>query len=290
MGNVRSAPVFRCMLRNITMLGEPCCRWGLPPDWQKKRNGGHGNPTCTAPPKPTARAYPHLVWNNPGHSGGAPVLGEVPLELLEGVGGKAPTALDPHEELAVVDDQGGEPGLGNAALFAEARRIVEELVFKGHASLTVLGDSLYAGLIPHLSTGKIPQPLLFVVRDNVPMALTGFLRRIQQRLDALGITANAASLDAGLDRDYIGDLFKGRVTSPRMATVAKLAKALRCDPNWLWSGEGEEPDPEAEAQAEARDIVGRLPEDLRQNGLTVLRALEAEARQREAARKHRRKS
>lgn len=79
-------------------------------------------------------------------------------------------------------------------------------------------------------------------RDNDRVMNQDLAHRIRQRLDATGQTANEASRRAGLDRDYIGDLFKtyekGDLRSPRMDTLAKLAKALRCDPLWLASGRG----------------------------------------------------
>lgn len=118
------------------------------------------------------------------------------------------------------------------------------------------------------------------------MVSKGFLDRIQQRLDATGQTANAASLKAGLDRDYIGDLFKGAVRSPRMQTVEKLAGALECDPEWLWYGDGEDPASIDSVAIEAREIVEGLPPHLKDNAMTVLRAFQDQAA---AAKRPRRK-
>lgn len=69
------------------------------------------------------------------------------------------------------------------------------------------------------------------------------IRRIQMRLDALGINATQAATRAGLHKGYITELMnpnrmspdgkKIRETSPRISTLQKIANALDCDVEYL---------------------------------------------------------
>jgi transcriptional regulator with XRE-family HTH domain len=42
---------------------------------------------------------------------------------------------------------------------------------------------------------------------------------------------------AGISGEQVGNLESGKSVSPRISTVEKLARALKCDPEWLagWS-------------------------------------------------------
>lgn len=64
------------------------------------------------------------------------------------------------------------------------------------------------------------------------------LEHLQARLDALGLSANAASQRAGFSRDYVRDLLRGRVSDPGFSRLSRLAEVLHCDPGYL-TGESE---------------------------------------------------
>lgn len=57
--------------------------------------------------------------------------------------------------------------------------------------------------------------------------------RIQARLRQLELSANAASLRAGLPRDAIRDIIAGKSRNPRADTLLKIAAALEIDPAYL---------------------------------------------------------
>ena len=57
--------------------------------------------------------------------------------------------------------------------------------------------------------------------------------RITDRLQALGLTPNAASVKAGLPRDAVRDILQGKSRHPRADTLLKLARALECDLSYL---------------------------------------------------------
>lgn len=57
--------------------------------------------------------------------------------------------------------------------------------------------------------------------------------RVQQRLLALGISANRASVEAGLGRDYVRDILRGKARDPSADRLRRLAFVLRCTPEYL---------------------------------------------------------
>lgn len=62
---------------------------------------------------------------------------------------------------------------------------------------------------------------------------------IERRMAQLGMTANAASVAAGLPRDAIRDILSGKSQNPRADTIMKIARALRVDPTYLLLGSKE---------------------------------------------------
>lgn len=58
-------------------------------------------------------------------------------------------------------------------------------------------------------------------------------QRIQNRLDALGMSANEASIKAGLGRTAIQSIRIGKAKSPRADTLKRLADVLECDVAYL---------------------------------------------------------
>jgi len=65
------------------------------------------------------------------------------------------------------------------------------------------------------------------------------LDRVQKRLEETGQSANMASIQAGLGRDYIRDLLRGKVREPSAARLRRLAEALQCSPEYLLGSEEE---------------------------------------------------
>lgn len=65
----------------------------------------------------------------------------------------------------------------------------------------------------------------------MPIATT-----IKRLLEEQGLTANALSISAGLPRDAISDILKGKSKNPRADTIAKIARALGVDPAVLILG------------------------------------------------------
>lgn len=59
------------------------------------------------------------------------------------------------------------------------------------------------------------------------------LARIETRLTQLRISAEAASKQAGLSRDFIRNLRSGKSGSPRVDSLRKLAQSLECSLAYL---------------------------------------------------------
>lgn len=57
--------------------------------------------------------------------------------------------------------------------------------------------------------------------------------RIRLRLEALGISADRASLDAKLGRTFIRDILSGKSTKPSAVALVEIAAALKCDLAYL---------------------------------------------------------
>jgi len=74
--------------------------------------------------------------------------------------------------------------------------------------------------------------------------------RVQSRLDALGVSANKASVDAGLGRDYVRDIIRGKVREPSADRLRRLAFVLRCTQEFLL-GEADEVGSPREAELPA---------------------------------------
>lgn len=64
--------------------------------------------------------------------------------------------------------------------------------------------------------------------------------RIQSRLEATGLSANAASTFAGLGRDYVRDILRGKVKEPSADRLDRLATVLGCSLAYLL-GSSDEP-------------------------------------------------
>lgn len=63
--------------------------------------------------------------------------------------------------------------------------------------------------------------------------MSDLLTRIEERLEALGLSPRAASLKAGLSPDAIRNIQRGKSSRPRGEALAALARALECDVRYL---------------------------------------------------------
>lgn len=82
-----------------------------------------------------------------------------------------------------------------------------------------------------------------------------FIGRVQQRLEATGQTANAASVRAGLNRTAVKSIIDGKSANPRLSSLVKLAPALECSVEWLATGlENSQPNVVADGLADKKLI------------------------------------
>lgn len=94
------------------------------------------------------------------------------------------------------------------------------------------------------------------------MTGTELAGRISRRLEKVGLSARAASLEAGLSDAFVRNILKGKSQSPRAENFEALAAVLKTTPSWLLKGEGPE---EAGAEAvltAARPSAGSTVEEL----------------------------
>jgi len=81
-------------------------------------------------------------------------------------------------------------------------------------------------------------------RDNTASAKAGddfsLAGRIGWRLQKLGKSERAASLEAGLSDSFLRNIREGKSQSPRIDTLEKIAQVLGTTTAWLISGEGRE--------------------------------------------------
>ncbi|MFM5429848.1 helix-turn-helix domain-containing protein [Aeromonas veronii] len=60
--------------------------------------------------------------------------------------------------------------------------------------------------------------------------------RIQERLEERGITAADLARKTGLSKPTLSAIIHGNTSDPRISSVYAIAKALNCDPYWLYTG------------------------------------------------------
>lgn len=93
--------------------------------------------------------------------------------------------------------------------------------------------------------------------------LSDLVDRIEQRLDAVGLRASAASKAAGLSEDAIRNIQRAAKAGKREGvstrTIAALAPVLKTTEAWLMSGDG--PDEKSEPAARMVRIIGRVGAD-----------------------------
>jgi SOS-response transcriptional repressor LexA len=67
--------------------------------------------------------------------------------------------------------------------------------------------------------------------------------RLKQVIENKGLSLDAASRQAGMERSYFSKLFDGAIGHPRIDTVRKIAQGLGVSPDWLMNGVGDLPPP-----------------------------------------------
>ncbi|MCJ2102409.1 LexA family transcriptional regulator [Methylobacterium sp. E-046] len=95
------------------------------------------------------------------------------------------------------------------------------------------------------------------------MTQASLSQRVQQRLDALGMSARKASLDAGLSSAFALNILNGKSQSPRSENLHKLAAVLGTTVDWLVSAQGPE-SLETNGHARADDSLQRAMEETAQ--------------------------
>ena len=101
--------------------------------------------------------------------------------------------------------------------------------------------------------------------------------RVQQRLDALGLSPRAASLKAGLNTHFLQAILSGKSESPRADNLGKLATALETNAEWLLNGSGDPNRILDIAVSEVIDLMPRMSVHKRRQLAAYARFLSAEA-------------
>lgn len=78
--------------------------------------------------------------------------------------------------------------------------------------------------------------------------------RVQARLETLGLSANKASVEAGLGRDYVRDIIRGKVREPSADRLRRLAFVLRCSPLYLLGETGDVGSPKETARPQTTTL------------------------------------
>ncbi|MGF6250539.1 transcriptional regulator with XRE-family HTH domain [Methylobacterium sp. PvP062] len=101
------------------------------------------------------------------------------------------------------------------------------------------------------------------VRLKYRVTQAGLPQRVQQRLDALGMSARQASLDAKLSSAFATNILNGKSKSPRSENLHKLAGVLGTTVNWLVNAEGPET-PQTNGHARIDNDLARAMEETAQ--------------------------
>lgn len=142
------------------------------------------------------------------------------------------------------------PDLSALSFFPSSKRIVESrasLSSRGsdfrYVSHSFRNAAIVGSIDPdcgiHTAVVKmdariIPLSLLPSLGEKSSMSVATNIRAL---LEERKMSANALSVAAGLNRDTVGQILKGRGANPRSDTIAKLANALGVEPAALLSGE-----------------------------------------------------
>lgn len=130
----------------------------------------------------------------------------------------------------------------------------EEMIDGAHATHTI-GKT--TALVNGNLTGLYGSPM----RSDYRPMLSSVLERVEARLTALGLSANAASKEAGLSADAIRNLRRA-AADPQgrqgvsTKTIMALAPVLRTSVEWLLTGEGEHGDGDSTDSVAVVGFVG----------------------------------
>jgi DNA-binding Xre family transcriptional regulator len=98
--------------------------------------------------------------------------------------------------------------------------------------------------------------------------------RISERLEAVGLKVQSASIKAGLSQTTLRDFMVGRAKSITLRTLTKLAPVLECTSEWLHTGRDAEPNSDGDPKtAELRHIFEKMDERDRSIVLDLARNL-----------------
>jgi len=86
--------------------------------------------------------------------------------------------------------------------------------------------------------------------------MTSISDRIDKRLEIVGLSMRAASMEAGLGESWIRDLKRNEDQSPRVEGLQKLAPILKTNVEWLMTGSG---DPDQVSDPETAAVVSIMP-------------------------------
>jgi hypothetical protein len=101
--------------------------------------------------------------------------------------------------------------------------------------------------------------------------MSSLLNRINEALDETGLSARAASLQAGLSPRFLSDLVAGAKRSMSIENAEKLAPVLHRTPEYLAFGRG----PKSPGGASIVDIWDRIPLRSRDEARRMLSSLAA---------------
>lgn len=130
------------------------------------------------------------------------------------------------------------------------------------------------GQKPHLSRGNFPIGAWGRFPQSARMnKKTILLDRIDERLDALGLSASKASQQAGLNKWFIRDLRRRPESWPSARNLRSLASVLQTAPEYLM---GEIPHAMTPEDEQLVRMIGDLPPDLAAALKAVIQALAAQ--------------
>ncbi|MCK1733922.1 helix-turn-helix transcriptional regulator [Bradyrhizobium sp. 138] len=171
-----------------------------------------------------------------------PILIEPSLNLIERAHGERSIGpLQPLEEAAVVSTAASESRKSAASAryvpSGKCQQMASKQLFH---SLFMMDISV---IVKRLMDFSVFAPSRLMMDKSF---MSEIAKRIQERLDLLGKSASAASLEAGLGRSALQDILTGKSQNPRLDTLRKLTEPLECSLSYLT---GDPPGRLAEAPA-----------------------------------------
>lgn len=141
--------------------------------------------------------------------------------------------FDPLEEIAVIDDDGRKPGraptVGFGPYFSKGNQLIDDTQIMAPANC----GAINAGIIPFLSRGFIPHDENSFLRDNSVMDKNSlFFDRLDRKLDEIGITDRALSIQANGKPDLIRDARRHK-SIPKSDNLLAIANILGVSTDWL---------------------------------------------------------